>query len=153
MSSLKKYRMAETGVLHLRDASDELMYADGADGKPDPTKPMRVHLYGPGSKQYARALNERQNHNVDLLKRKGRTKESAEEAVRINAEFLCGCTQSFENIESDSGATGETLWMETYRDQGLSFIRDQVAAFLNETANFSKPSTTSSVSTSDKAPG
>ena len=35
MSSLKKYEMAETAVLHLRDAADELMYADGADGKPE----------------------------------------------------------------------------------------------------------------------
>jgi len=143
MSSLTKYRMAETGVLHLKDAEDALMYADGADGKPDLTKPMRIRLYGPGSKQYARALNERQNHNVDLLKRKGKTKESAEEAARTNAEFLAGCTQGFENIESDSGTTGEALWMETYTDQGLSFIRDQVAAFLNETSNFSTPSTKS----------
>jgi len=143
MSSLTKYRMAETGVLHLKDAEDALMYADGADGKPDLTKPMRIRLYGPGSKQYARALNERQNHNVDLLKRKGKTKESAEEAARTNAEFLTGCTQAFENIESDSGTTGEALWMETYTDQGLSFVRDQVAAFLNETSNFSTPSTTS----------
>jgi len=135
--------MAETGVLHLKDAEDALMYADGADGKPDLAQPMRIHLYGPGSKQYARALNERQNHNVDLLKRKGKTKESAEEAARTNAEFLAGCTQSFENIESDSGTSGEALWMETYTDQGLSFIRDQVAAFLNETSNFSRPSTKS----------
>jgi len=143
MSSLTKYRMTETGVLHLKDAGDALMYAEGADGKPDLAKPMRIHLYGPGSKQYARALNERQNHNVDLLKRKGKTKESAEEAARTNAEFLAGCTQTFENIESDSGTTGEALWLETYTDQGLSFVRDQVAAFLNETSNFSTPSTTS----------
>ena len=138
MTTLTKYRMAETGALHLKDANDELMYADG-----DRARPMRIHLYGPGSKQYARALNARQNHNLDLLKIKGKTKESAEEAARTNAEFLCGCTQSFENIESDSGATGEALWMETYTDQGLSFVRDQVGAFINETANFSKPSTTS----------
>lgn len=142
MSSLKRYRMAETGVLHLKDATGQLMYAE-TDGKPDRSKPMRIHLYGPGSKQYARALNDRLNHGVDLQKQRGKTKESVDEAQLVNAEFLVGCTQSFENIESDSGATGEALWMETYTDQQLSFIRDQISVFVNETANFSKPSTTS----------
>ena len=77
--NLSKYEMAETSVLHLVDAGDELMYADLPDGSgPDLTRPMRAHVFGPGSKQYARALNNRQNHNVDLLKRKGKTKETAE---------------------------------------------------------------------------
>jgi hypothetical protein len=132
MSSLKKYEMTETSVLHLRDAGDALMYADGDDGKPDESKPMRVHLYGPGSKQYAQALNTRQNHGVDMLKRKGKTKESAEEATRTNAEFLAACTHSFENID-------ETPF-DVYMNQKLSFIRDQIALHLNETANFTQGS-------------
>lgn len=151
--SLKKYRMVETGVLHLKDAGDELMYADGEDGRPDLSKPMRIHLYGPGSKQYAKAMNAKQNAHVDLLKRRGKTKESADEAIRSNAEFLCGCTHSFENIDSDAGKDGEALYMEVYTDQGLSFIRDQVAAFLNETANFTPPSSNRSASTSDTTLG
>jgi hypothetical protein len=120
--------MAETGVLHLRDASDEPMYADGADGKPDHSKPLRAHLYGPGSKQYAKAMNDKQNHNVDLLKRKGKTKESVEEFSRSNAEFLVACTASLENIDEAP--------IDVYMDQQLSFIRDQIAVFLNETNNF-----------------
>jgi hypothetical protein len=132
MSSLSKYEMAETGVLHLRDASDALMYADNDKGQPDPSKPMRVHLYGPGSKQYARAMNDKQNHNVDLLKRKGKTKESPEEATQSNAEFLAACTHSFENIDDAP--------LDVYLNQKLSFIRDQISVFLNETANFTKGS-------------
>jgi hypothetical protein len=128
MSNLSKYRMAETGVLHLRDAGDEPMYAEGADGKPDLAKPMRWHGYGPGSKQYAKALNAKQNHNVDLLKRKGKTRESAEEATRSNAEFLAACTEKLENIDEAP--------VDVYMDQQLAFIRDQIAAFINETANF-----------------
>ena len=128
MSSLLKYEMAETGVLHLKDAANKLMYADGENGKPDKSKPMRVHLYGPGSKQYARALNAKQNHHVDLLKSGGKTEESAEEAAQSNAEFLTACTHSFENIDDAP--------MDVYLNQKLSFIRDQIAVFLKETGNF-----------------
>ncbi len=134
MAALTKYEMAETGVLHLRDAADNLMYADGADGQPDLTKPMRAHLYGPGSKQYAKAQNARQNHNVDLLKRKGKTKESAEEALGEQAEFLAACTQSLENIDDAP--------FDVYSNIKLSFIATQVGVWLNETGNFTKGSQT-----------
>ncbi len=128
MTSLTRFKMVETGVLHLRDAGDELMYAVDANGKPDLAKPMRWHGYGPGSKQYAKALNAKQNHNLDLLKRKGKTKETAEEAALSNAEFLAACTVKLENIDESP--------IEVYTDQQLAFIRDQIAVFLNETANF-----------------
>ena len=134
MSNLSKYEMAETAILHLRDASDALMYADGADGQPDLTKPMRAHLYGPGSKQYAKAQNARQNHQVDLLKGRGKTKESAEDAAREQAEFLAACTQSLENID-------ETPF-EVYSNRKLSFIPTQIGVFLNETGNFTPGSAT-----------
>jgi hypothetical protein len=154
MSSLKKYRMVETGVLHLRDAADAPMFAEGADGKPDKSKPCRIRVYGPGSQQYAAALNEKQNRGVDLLKQKGKTRETAEEAIQSSVAFLCDVTHSFENIESDPpGKKGRDLFMEVYTDQGLSFIRDQVMAFVNETANFSPPSSTPSASTSDTTHG
>lgn len=139
MSSLKRYEMEETGVLHLKDAGDSLMYADGENGEPDESKPMRVHLYGPGSKQYARALNAKANRQVDLLKAKGKTKESVDDAIKSNAEFLAACTARFENIDDEP--------MDVYTNQKLSFIRDQIAAFLNETANFTKGSGQNSAST------
>lgn len=153
MSNLTKYEMQETGVLHLRDAGDELMYADAENGEPDPAKPMRIHLYGPGSKQYAKALAARENRWIDKLKRKGKVAQSAEEKTREQAEFLAACTQSFENIESGSGATGEALFVEVYTNLKLSFIATQVGVWLNETANFTKGSTTTSASTSDNTPG
>jgi len=128
MSSLTKYRMVETGVLHLKDAAGEPMYADGADGKPDLSKPMRWHGYGPGSKQYAKALNAKQNHYVDLNNRKGKMKESVGEAALTNAEYLATCTERLENIDESP--------IEVFMDQQLSFIRDQIAEFQKETGNF-----------------
>ena len=140
MSSLKKYELEEAAVLHLKDGADELMYADGADGQPDTSKPMRVHLYGPGTQQYARAQNARQNHQVDLLKRKGKTRETAEEAALEQAEFLAACTKSMENMETESGNAGRDLFVEVYANRRLYFIATQVGLFLNDTANFTQGS-------------
>lgn len=138
--NLSKYEMDESGVLHLKDAADELMYADGEDGKPDQSKPMRIHLWGPGSKQYARASNARANHHIDLLKAKGKVKESADEAAKSNAQFLAGCTKGFENIEGEPGQSVEDIAIAIYSNQRLSFIRDQVAVFIGETQNFTRSS-------------
>lgn len=147
MSSIKRYEMQETGVLHLKDSGDELMYADGPDGEPDLTKPMRVRVYGPGTAQYAKALNKRQNRQVEMLKQR-KVKETADEAIQEQAEFNAACTASFENIDSDHGHSGYDLFMEIYCNQKLSFIRQQVGVYINETANFSPPSTKVSASTS-----
>lgn len=134
MSSLTKYELQETAVLHFKDGAGNLLYADGADGKPDLTKPMRVHLYGSGSKQYAIALRK---------KLEGKAKESIDETIGTNAEFLADCTVSLDNVDSDHGNTGKALAIEIYRNQRLSFLREQIIVFLNETANFAKPSTSS----------
>ena len=131
---IKAFAVQPTSRLHLLDANDEPMYADG-----DQSKPIAVQLYGPGSKQYARAFNEKQNHDVDLLKRKGKTKESAEEARRSNAQFLSGCTASWENMEYDE-LTGDELSAAVYSDISIGFIADQVAAHLRDWGNFTKGS-------------
>lgn len=142
MSNLKKYEMVETSVLHLRDAGDNLMYADGPDGEPDFTKPMRAHIYGPGSKQYAKAQAANQNRMIDKIKRKGKADQTAEQKIKEQADFLADCTQSLENIEGESGATGQELFLEIYTNLKLSFIPAQIATFINETGNFTSGSTT-----------
>ena len=152
MSDIKKYKVALTGRLLLKGADGETMYAEGADGEPDKKKPMAVNLYSPGSKQYANANNKRQNHQVDLLKNKGPTKESTDAARRESAEYLAACTESFENVDYD-GLTGRDLAIAVYSDIEIGFVADQVAAYLRDWGNFLKPSTTISASTSGKAPG
>jgi len=131
---IRKFAVEPTARLHLRDAGDELMYVDA-----DESKPIAVNLFGPGSKQHARALNEKQNHHVDLIKKKGKTKESAEDARKSNAEFLSACTASWENMEYD-GLTGDALSVAVYSDISIGFIADQVASYLADWANFTKGS-------------
>lgn len=149
---IKKFAVEPTSRLHLRDANDELMYADGPDGKPDLSKPICAVLYGPGSKQYARAQARQSSKMIDKLKRKGKTDQTAEQRAEEQAEFLAACTQGFENLEYDS-LQGEALAIAVYSDITIGFIAEQVGKTLGDWANFSKASTRNSEGTSSKVPG
>jgi hypothetical protein len=142
MSTLKQFEMQEVGIVHLRDANDAPMYATGADGKADLSKPIRVHVYGPGSKQYARAMSAKAARWLKHRERKGKADQTAEEKALDQTEFLVACTKEIENAESDTGATGAAFYAEVYSNEKLSFIATQVAAYMNETANFTGGSTT-----------
>ena len=140
MSSLTSRELNDIAILHLRDGDDELMYADGPDGEPDLTKPQRIHLYGPGTKQQARANADRNNRFVDRLQRKGKSKLTADEAIKERAEFVASITKAFENIDSDAGAIDNDLYMEVYLNPRLSYIPEQAELFARNTANFTKGS-------------
>lgn len=133
---IKKFAVEPTSRLHLRDAGDELMYADG-----DQSKPIAVNLYGPGSKQYAKAQAAQQNRMMDKLKRKGKTEQSAEQIAAEKAEFLSDITASWENMEYDA-LEGDALSKAVYSDIRIGFIADQAAKHVGDWANFSKASAT-----------
>jgi hypothetical protein len=137
--SLSKYAIQEKSTIHLRDAGDELMYADGKDGLPDPKKPMLVHLYGPGSKQHAKAKAAASNRAMDRFKKKGKSDSTYEEQIEETAKFLVSCTASMENIDHN-GLTGEELYKAVYTDLEFCFIPQQIDKYLGDTANFTKAS-------------
>lgn len=139
MSNLKKFALVPTAVHHLRDGNDELMYADGPDGKPDLMRPMLAHMYGPGTKVYAKARAAQSNRNMDRFKKKGKSDMSAEEQTKDTATFLTACTERLENVEVDQLA-GEALCMEVYSDLEICFISAQLDKMLGDTANFTKAS-------------
>lgn len=138
--NIKKFAVSPTSRLHLRNASDELMYADGADGQPDLTKPMAVILYGPGSKQYQTAQAANANKMVERLRRKGKVEQTAQERAAEQAEWLCSCTQGFENVEYGD-LTGDAMARAIYTDPEIGFIADQVAKHVQDWGNFTKNST------------
>lgn len=121
--------VAQTGRIELRDANDELMEG------------VAVTVYGPGSKQYAKAQAAQQNRMIDKMKRKGVTTQTAEQKAAENAEFLSEVTVGFEGLEYD-GLDGHALAMAVYSDVTIGFIADQVAKFVGDWSNFSKGSTT-----------
>jgi len=137
-NNLKKYALQALSVLHLRDGNDDPMYADGPHGKPDLDRPMRVHLYGPGTRQFAAARAEQSNRTMDRVKRKGKSDLSAEDQIKETATFLARCTARMENVEYD-GLADNALHMAVYADLELCFIPAQIDKYISDTANFTAP--------------
>ncbi len=141
MTDIRKHALQSTGIIHLTDGNDELMYQDDENGNPDLTKPMRIHAYGPGTKKYAAAKAAATNRSVDRLKKKGKSDLTAEAQVKETAEFLAACTESFENIEYGD-LQGHALFMAVFSDTELCFIPAQFEKWIADTANFTKASPT-----------
>lgn len=134
---IRQFAVAPDGHLHLRDAADQLMYADEAK-----KKPIAVRLHGPGSKEYARAQAAQHNRMLEALRRKGKSEKTAEQLRDEKAEFLADCTEAFEHVDYD-GLQGRELALAVYGDATLGFIADQVGKFLGEWGNFTKGSASS----------
>lgn len=141
MTDIRKYAVEPTSILHLRSASDELLYAEDAEGNPDKTRPMEAELYGPGSKQFKKAQAASSNRLVERMKKKGKDTQSAEEKATSDAEFLAACTKSLRNVSFDA-LTGEALFMAVYAAPEIGFIAEQVNKHLGDWSNFTKASPT-----------
>lgn len=134
---IRKLSVEPTKKLHLRDASDQLIYADEAK-----TLPVCVTLYGPGSKQHVKAKGLQANRLMDKLKRKGKLEQTPEQSQAENAEFLADCTESWENMEYGSITEMHAISIAVYSDESIGFIADQVNKELGDWSNFTKRSTT-----------
>jgi intracellular sulfur oxidation DsrE/DsrF family protein len=128
---IRKFSVEETSVIHLRSADDELMYTDEG-------KAVEIVVFGPGSKTFNKAQAAQQAKLMELLRKKGKTQRSAQEAAEDQAEFLATCTKEFRNIEYDD-LKGQELFKAVYSDLSLGFIADQVNKHLGDWANFTKP--------------
>jgi hypothetical protein len=134
--------VADTAIIHVKNAAGEPLYADA-----ERTKPVQIIIYGPSSRafgavearQSARALKRMQDNDGKL------TAATAEERVQETAEDLAALTVSFENLSYPPAgkAVGTELFEAVYRDQKLGFIAKQVTKFLADWANFKPGSVTS----------
>ncbi len=141
---IKKFAVALTTTLHLLDANDKPMFSTFPEGhekagENDESKPMRVNIFGPGSKQHAAASAKRNNRQVDLLKKKGKTDLTADEQTAERAQFLADCTDSWENVDYGD-YTGKEMSKAIYSDHEIGFIAEQVGREMGDWGNFSKGS-------------
>lgn len=130
---ISKKRVAATGTLHLKDAEGNLMYDNG-----DEKKPLRVHLFGPGSKQFATAQSIKQNKMVDRLRQTGKSKVTPEQQAEEDSDFLAGITDHFDNVTYEN-LTGYEMVKAIYKDRAIGFIAEQVNEYVKEWGNFSTP--------------
>lgn len=133
---IRKFAVTPTSTLHLRDAADELMYADG-----DRSRPMQAVLYGPGSKQYKAAQAASSNRMVERMKKKGKADQSPAEQAQQTADFLTACTKSLDNVEFDK-LTDEALFLAVYLAPEIGFVAEQINKHILDWANFTTPSLT-----------
>lgn len=135
---ISKKAVNPTSVLHLRDASDELMYSEGPDGDPcHPPYPVQVVLYGPGSREFEKAQARQNNLFIAQLKRKGKVEQTSQQKREEASEFLTAITESFKNMEYKD-LVGEDMARAVYMDISIGFIADQVTAHVKDWANFTK---------------
>jgi hypothetical protein len=125
-------KVADTAAIHLKNADGELLY--------DGDKPVRIIVYGPGSKAYGvvearqstRAVKRMQDNDGKV------TVAPHEQRVTETAEDLAAITVRFENLTYPPAekAEGQELFTALYADQTLGFIARQVAKFVADWANF-----------------
>lgn len=127
--NINSKEVSETTLLHLVDpATDEKMYADEKE-----KEPLTIELYSKGSKQYRNALA--------AVKRKGVKRnnkvQSLETDIEDNAEFLATVSKVAANFDMNGKPIDSyEAFKELYGNPKLFWIRDQVDATIQDTANF-----------------
>ena len=124
--------VSDTATIHVKNAAGEPLY--------DGDKPVRIVIYGPGSKAFA-AVESRQSARA--LKRMqdndGRfTAATPEERLEQTAEDLAAITVRLESLTYPPAgdADGAELFTALYRDKSLGFIARQVSKFVSDWGNF-----------------
>ncbi len=140
MDDISQIAVNDTASLHVKNAKGEPMF--NKDGQP-----WRIHLYGPGSRQFAaieakqsaRALKRMQDNDGKA------TVAPPEERAQQTAEDLAAITARFENFGYSKAGDkqGTELFEALYLDRSLGFITRQVSKFVDDWGNFSGGSASS----------
>jgi hypothetical protein len=135
MFDITKLAATETSIVELVGGDDAPLYDDKG-------KRLTITVYGPGTKVYQRAQQRQQNQLMDKIKKRGKMDQTAEEKLAEQAEFLAACTVSFNGFAYPpaAGLEGQDLFRKAYADPSIGFIAAQVAAHINDWANFTKSS-------------
>lgn len=128
---IRKHALTPTGTVDIHDGADTPLIADNG-------KPVRVHVYGPGSREYQAAEKRQNDRMIDAMRKKGKSVDTA--AYRV--DFLVDITKSFDEIDYDD-LKGAALHKAVYSDPSLRFVADQVYAYVTDHANFTTSSKSS----------
>lgn len=141
MLDITTQAVEDTATIHVKNASGELLYADA-----ERTKPVRIVIYGPGSKafglvearQSSRAVKRMQENDGKV------TVAPFEDRLRETAEDLAALTVRFENLSYPPAgkAEGAELFTAVYADQKIGFIAKQVQKAVTDWSNFTGGSAT-----------
>lgn len=138
MFDITTQRAADTAAIHLKGLDGEFLYAD-----PAKEKPVRVVIYGPGSKQFA-AIEARQTNRAVKRMQDNDGKvavASSEQRLEEQAEDLAAITVEFENFEypaPDGKKFGSATEQHEafYGDPKLGHLTKQVLKACTDWGNF-----------------
>lgn len=115
--------LSETSVVDLELPNGEPMTYQG--------EPVRVHVYGPATTQYAKANDALQKEAAKrVMAAIGSKGKKEAEDKDADAKFLVAITDRFENFPYPGGADA------IYREPKLKYIADQVRAYVGDAGNF-----------------
>ena len=120
------YFLADTSAIDIDLPDGNPMLYPKVDGQQ-----VRVHVYGPSTRQYQQAeearTREATKRVVQAMNTKGK-KEAEDKDVDI--KFLVAVTQSIESFPYPGGAEA------IYREPKLKYISEQVMRHVGDTSNF-----------------
>lgn len=127
-------RVADTAAIHLKNAAGDLLY--------DGDNPVKIILYGPGSKPFATIESRQTNRAVKrMADNDGKIAVVPPEQRKTElSEDLAAITVRFEHL-TYGDKQGTDLFEAVYADPALGFIAAQVQKFLGDWGNF-KPGST-----------
>ena len=131
MFDISSVGLIDQATVELSDAAGRPLFNnDGAR--------CSITLYGPPSKEYQKAKSDlyRRMVNRQIEGDNVLASISPEEQQEMYAEFLASCTVSFDGFEYKGGQD----FKAAYSDPALEFVFDQVKAFVDSKANFTKGS-------------
>lgn len=133
MYDITKQAVLATTAVHLKGADGEYLYDDKRN-------PLRVHIYGPGSPQFAevearqtnRAVKRMQDNDGKIAVASPETRDAEQ------AEDLAAITVRFENLTYPPAgdAQGVELFRAMYADKSLGFIPAQLLKAVKDWGNF-----------------
>ena len=127
--------VSDTAAIHLKGADGNHLYSDG-----NPEKPVKIIIYGPGSKQFAAIEARQTNRAVKRMQdNDGKVSVAApEQRAAEQAEDLADITASFENLTYPPAADkhGKELYQALYADPTLGFIPQQIMKAVKDWGNF-----------------
>lgn len=135
MYDITQQAAADTTAIHVKGRDGEHLYDDA-----EKTLPVRIVIYGPGSKPYATVEARQTNRSLKRMQdNDGKpTVASPEQRLIEQAEDLADITVAFENLGyPPAGALqGKELFQALYADPKLGFIPQQILKAVRDWGNF-----------------
>jgi hypothetical protein len=138
MFDITTQRAAETAAIHLKGLDGEHLYADEAR-----EKPVRIVIYGPGSKRFAAVEAKQTNRAIKRMQdNDGKvTAAPPEQRAAEQAEDLAAITAAFENFDypapkGESWASDTERFEAFYRDATLGHLTRQITKACTDWGNF-----------------